>query len=147
MAKEVTAELRGRWYCDLPTIEGLAATAHQRAELGVPFPPAHLLAHRLGFDVLFKARSLCGQASLFGDVLWVAPSADIHRQELRIFHELAHALLTRERPHAHPDVWGLTLALALPPGALGKAREQRRVPRWAVGLRLEMSLAAKEGRE
>ena len=137
--KVVEAELRAAWRCDPADIEGLAEDTHVRAFAEVYFPTPRVIAERLGYTITDEHRGGCGQASLFGDELFVRPSADRKRLGLRILHELAHDLMDRHYPrHSHADVWALTLALALPRSLRRLHPLQVHVPRWAVALRLRV---------
>lgn len=137
-ADEVRKHLEQCWLLDAGFLEGVASKAHEQTHLVDPFD-AHsgdVLAARLRYLVIRSHDSVCGGGSLIERTILVRPSADDARWNLRVLHELAHALLTAEKKRfAESDAWALTLALAVPQGALKRLHEARHVPRWALALR------------
>jgi hypothetical protein len=122
---EVHAILERPWLVDVGLLEGIANDVHERTDLLDPFArgSGQILAAHLGYLVMPR-------------VLLVRSSADDLRWNLRVLHELAHALLDEEcAQHSHADVWALTLALAIPRRRFRQHQEARHVPRWAVALR------------
>lgn len=134
----VRAILHEPWQVDPADLEGIAGHAHERAMLASPVLrlSGFLLASHHRYLIVPCQRAECGIEGLFRDVLHVRPSADDARWNLRVLHELAHALLRRHHPyHGHADVWALTLALAIPRAAFRRRAEAHHVPKWAVALR------------
>lgn len=135
---EVHAILEQPWRVDVAVLEGLANDAHARVDLADPFARGSglLLAAHLGYLVIPRPDVGCGGGGLLRGVLLVRTSADDLRWNLRVLHELAHALLNESRvEHGHADVWALTLALAIPRRVYRRHPQARHVPRWAVALR------------
>lgn len=135
---EVHAILERPWLVDVGLLEGIANDVHERTDLLDPFARASglMLAAHLGYLVIPRPDVGCGVSGLLPRVLLVRPSAEDGRWNLRVLHELAHALLDEECPqHSHADAWALTLALAIPRRSFRQHHEARHVPRWAVALR------------
>lgn len=135
---EVHAILERPWLVDAALIEGIANDAHERAGLADPFARGSglLLAAHLQYLVIPRGDVGCGVSGLQPQILLVRASADDARWNLRVLHELAHALLDAGHlDHSHADVWALTLALAIPRRLFRQHQEARHVPRWAVALR------------
>lgn len=143
------AELAGEWKLKLGDLEDLAEEAHRKGALEFPFLSPVLFAATLGYAADPYHGGGCGITGLSPHVLHVRPSADVLRWNLRVLHELAHALLHRwreareGREYTHADVWGLTLMLAVPRSALKFIDLARHVPAYALKLRL---LIAREAR-
>ncbi len=132
------AILERPWLVDVAVLEGMANDAHERADLADEFAVGSglLLAAHLQYLVISRPDVGCGVGGLLPGVLLVRTSADDQRWNLRVLHELAHALLNATRSeHSHADVWALTLALAIPRRAYRRHPQARHVPRWAVALR------------
>lgn len=130
----------GRWLVDAGHLEGLASHVHELAHaiLPHPFHPAsgEALALALGYLVLRNPAAACGAACLLPGIITVRPCVCELIWNLRVLHELAHALLRLHHPqHSHADVWALTLALAAPRGTLQRLDTARHVPPWALRLR------------
>lgn len=143
-AEEVRAHLAQPWRMDPALIEGIASHAHEVTRLRDPFDAASgdVLAARLGYLVFPSDSAACGGGCVLERGLMVRPSADDARWNLRVLHELAHALLRAEKvEHGEADVWALTLALAIPRGAFRRRDGARHVPRWAVQIRAETARA------
>jgi hypothetical protein len=135
---EVHAILERPWLVDVGLLEGIANDVHERTDLLDPFArgSGQILAANLGYLVIPREDVGCGVGGLLPRVLLVRSSADDARWNLRVLHELAHALLDAEcDQHSHADVWALTLALAIPRRRFRWHHEARHVPRWAVQLR------------
>lgn len=135
---EVHAILERPWLVDVALIEGIANDVHERADLPDPFAlgSGQLLAAHLHYLVIPRHDVGCGVSGLLPRILLVRSSADDLRWNLRVLHELAHALLDEGCPqHSHADAWALTLALAIPRRCYRLHQEARHVPRWAVALR------------
>ncbi|MDO9019233.1 MAG: hypothetical protein Q8S73_02775 [Deltaproteobacteria bacterium] len=135
---EVHAILERPWLVDAGLLEGIANDVHERTNLPWPFAAGsgQILAAHLEYLVIPRQDVGCGVGGLLPRVLLVRSSADDLRWNLRVLHELAHALLDGECPqHSHADVWALTLALAIPRRSFRLHHEARHVPRWAVALR------------
>ncbi|TAK26746.1 MAG: hypothetical protein EPO40_19700 [Myxococcaceae bacterium] len=141
-AAEVRGHLERPWLLDPGLIEGTATKAHEDGHLRDAFDRASgdVLSARLGYLVLKSEHAACGGGCLLERTLVVKPSADELRWNLRVLHELAHALLEAQyaetgKRFAESDAWALTLALAVPRKAFKRRHEARHVPRWAVALR------------
>ncbi|MDB4927701.1 MAG: hypothetical protein JWM10_185 [Myxococcaceae bacterium] len=135
---EVHAILERPWLVDVGLLEGIANDVHERTDLLDPFArgSGQILAAHLGYLVIPRDDVGCGVGGLLPRVLLVRSSADDLRWNLRVLHELAHALLDEEcAQHSHADVWALTLALAIPRRRFRQHQDARHVPRWAVALR------------
>lgn len=135
---EVRAILQQPWLVDVGEVNGLADQAHERAHLLDPFAASSglILAGRNGFLVIARPDVGCGVSGLIPNVLMVRSSADDARLNLRVLHELAHAMLDKAHPHHdHADVWALSLALAIPRRVFRLHHLARHVPQWAVRLR------------
>ncbi len=146
--EDVRAALRLPWLIDAGDHEGTASRAHELAveklEVFAPFAVKSglILAGAGEYLVLDSQAVDCGASSVLAKVLLVRPSSDLRRWNLRVLHELAHALLKQSRrPHSHGDVWALTLALAVPREAFRLRAEAHHVPRWAIQLRGETARA------
>lgn len=138
------AELAAAWLVDAGHIEGLASQTHEVAHLRDPFDmdSGELLALALGLLVLRNPAAACGAACLLPGLLSARPCSCPVVWNLRVLHELAHALLRQHHPqHSHADVWALTLALAVPRGTLRRIADARHVPPWALRLRRLVSRA------
>lgn len=144
----VEAELKGEVLVGLRELEGMAQDAHDRSNLTHPFEPPVLLASDLHYAVDAVEGAACGRGGLHPFILEVRPSADIRRWNLRVLHELAHALLRawskrREgRKYTHADVWALALMLACPQRSYRDIAMARHVPAWALRLRGTLARAA-----
>ena len=141
---EVRAILERPWLVDVAVLEGMAHDAHERAGLAEPFAGGSglILAAHLGYVVIPRQDVGCGVGGLLPGVLLVRASADDLRWNLRVLHELSHALLDAGAPHhSHADAWALTLALAVPRRTYRRHPDARHVPRWAVALRRLTALA------
>lgn len=141
---EVRAILLQPWLVDAGHLEGLANQAHERAELTDPFARRSglILAGHLQYLVIPRHDIGCGASGLHRQMLLVRPCANDARFNLRVLHELAHALLdAHHAQHSHADVWALTLALAVPRCAFRQFSEADHVPRWALALRRQTSRA------
>lgn len=141
-------------------LEGIAQRAHDRLEQAilaspsgrlfalaneVIFPPAEVLAALHGYRVEQEAHwSHCGQEGVVPGWLFVQRTPDEAKLALRIFHELAEALLRprRKGSYTHADAWALTLMLAIPMRTLRHASLARHIPRWAVRLRRALARTA-----
>lgn len=135
---EVRAHLLRPWLIDPALLEGMATKAHEDTHLRDPFDQASgdVLAARLEYLVLPSHAAACGGGCLLARTLMVRPSSDEQRWNLRVLHELAHALLDAQgKDYAESDAWALTLALAVPRAAYKRRDEAHHVPKWAVMLR------------
>lgn len=144
--KKVVAILKTRWKQNVSDLEDLGVEYHNKPDppLPTPFPPSGLFAEKVGFEVHKVQGCLCGTS--FGKVLRVRPSADTQKWNLRVLHELAHAIL-RERfgdEFTHADVWALTLMLAVPRGSTRLSDLAHHVPAWVLTERAK--IARKVGR-
>lgn len=138
------AELATAWHVDAGHIEGLARETHAEAHLPDPFDgqSGEAIALALGYLVLRNPAAACGAACLLPGLLSARPSPCDRVWNLRVLHEVAHALLRAHHPHhTHADVWALTLALAVPRGHLQRAGDARHVPAWALRLRRQTARA------
>lgn len=130
--------MRESWTIDPGRLEGIASQVHEGTRLCDPFDAASgdVLAARLEFLVLRSQSAACGGGCVLKKTLLVKPSADDARWNLRVLHELAHALLDAEGvEQGEGDAWALTLMLAIPRGAFRRRHEAHHIPRWAVLLR------------
>lgn len=138
------AELVTTWLVDAGHIEGLARAAHDATHLPDPFDgqSGEAIAMALGYLVLRNPAAACGAACLLPGVLTARPDSCDLTWNLRVLHEVAHALLRRHHPHhSHADVWALTLALAVPRGTLARLSAAQHVPPWALRLRRQTARA------
>lgn len=141
----VEAELRGQMLVELKDLEGIAQELHDRSPLTHPFESPVYLAAGAGYAVDAVEGAECGRGGLHPFILEVRPSADIHRWNLRVLHELAHALLrkwreAREgRKYTHADVWALALMLACPSRSFRDVDLAHHVPAWALKLRGQLA--------
>jgi hypothetical protein len=138
------AELMTMWTVDAGHIEGLARDAHEASRLTDPFDSqsGEAIAMALGYLVLRSPASACGVACLLPGILAARPSSCGQIWNLRVLHEIAHAILRAHHPHhSHADVWALTLALAAPRGTLRRLDAARHVPPWALRLRRQTARA------
>lgn len=132
----VRRELEQDWSIPPFKLEGLATAVHSRGVVLFPFGPALRLATGNKFAVEDHDRCGCGVSGLHPRILHVQRSADTQKYNLRILHELAHALLREHHPeHTHADVWALTLMLAIPRDAFRHRDLARHVARWVAELR------------
>ena len=124
------------WSVDSGKLESLAEQAHVDAVVLFPFVAALVIAVGNRFAVEDHDACGCGVSGLHPRILHVKRSADPQKYNLRVLHELAHALLRQHYPeHTHADVWALTLMLAIPRNAFRHADLAHHVPRWVIGLR------------
>ncbi len=141
------SELQGEWMFKLRDLEDMAEAVHARGALEFPFLSPVLLAATLGYAADPYHGDRCGITGLSPHILHVRPSADVLRWNLRVLHELAHALLRRwreareGREYTHADVWGLTLMLAVPRSAMKFIDLARHVPAYALKLRAMLARA------
>lgn len=139
----------GEWKLKLRDIEDIAEEAHASGALEFPFLSPVLFAATLGYAADPYHGDKCGVTGLSPRILHVRPSADVLRWNLRVLHELAHALLRRwreareGREYTHADVWGLTLMLAVPRSAVKLIDLARHVPQYALKLRLMLARAVR----
>ena len=132
----VVKELRVKWRVDPYTLEQVAEKLHRNSKVLFPFAPALELASGLKFAVEESQRCGCGLSGLHPKILHVQRHRDVRKWNLRVLHELAHAILREEYPdHSHGDVWALTLMLACPRSAYRHIELARHVPQWALALR------------
>ncbi|MDO9020531.1 MAG: hypothetical protein Q8S73_36740 [Deltaproteobacteria bacterium] len=147
--KQVRAELEGEWKLPLRDVEDLAEAAHREGALEFPFLSPVLFAATLGYAADPYDGGGCGVTGLSPYILHCRRSADVLRWNLRVLHELAHALLRRwreareGREYTHADVWGLTLMLAVPRSALKLIDLARHVPQYALKLRGQLARAVR----
>lgn len=142
-AREVAQrELRQDWSVPPFKLEGLATAVHAKGGVLFPFGLALRLAVGNGFAVEDHDACGCGVSGLHPRILHVQRSADPQKYNLRVLHELAHALLREHSPeHTHADVWALTLMLACPRRAYRHITLARHVPAWALDLRRMLARA------
>lgn len=134
----VRSELLSPWSVDPCVLEGEAEAAHERATLLYPFAGSELLAKGHGFACVELQGYGCGLAGLIPGVLLIRPCADTSAWNLRVLHELAHAILHKRFTfYTHADVWALTLMLACPRSAFRHIAHADHVPAWALDLRRE----------
>lgn len=130
----VLSELKLQWKVDSGNLEMRADQAYRDSCLLFPFAPSENFARACGFDV--EKHEGCGCGASDGKTLRVAPTDDVREWNLRVLHELAHALLRKHYPdHTHGDVWALTLMLACPRSAFRYVAFMDHVPDWCIGLR------------
>lgn len=92
-------------------IEALAEDAHLRADLGVPFPDPLLLARRNDFTLWPTTTPPACGGPCSGQAVFYRPGLR-RTAGCEVYHGLAHGLLLRHgKPHEHPDVTALALAL------------------------------------
>ncbi len=129
-------ELRQPWSLDPYDLNEVAEKAHVDAVVLFPFVRSLALAHGNRFAVEEHESCGCGVSGLHPRILHVQSTKDPQLWNLRVLHELAHALLREHYPeHTHADVWALTLMLAIPRSAFRHADLARHVPGWVVELR------------
>lgn len=133
----VYRELRGLWSIDCGALEADAEDAHRKAVLLYPFADAELLAKGHRLTAVSMEGVGCGLAGLVPGVLLIRATADAAQWNLRVLHELAHAILRKRYPdaHTHADCWALTLMLACPRSAFRHIALADHVPSWSMDLR------------
>lgn len=140
-------ELRAARAMDLHDLQELADRAHARGDHGLLFPHAERLALALGFVVTRDGAGAAGQCGIEGlspIELFVRACREV-TFSLRVFHELAHALLRGRGQHTHGDVWVLTILLAVPRRSLPHADLARHVAKWVLRERRKIARALARG--
>lgn len=129
-AERARTELVAASHASLEDLVDLAEGALAGAGLEMLFPHAERLALELGFVVnKERAPDQCGLEGVSPRELFVR-RCKAGMMNLRIFHELAHALLRRARiRHGHGDVWALTLMLAVPRSSVKHVELADHVPK------------------
>ena len=136
--EDAAAQIAAGRRVELVDLAAIAAGVHQRAEQGLPFPHAEHLALSAGFLVERDCGGdSCGISGLVPHTLF-AKRAKEQQWNLRVFHELAHALLSG-REHTHGDVWILTLMLAVPAGSVKDTDIAEHIPKWALAKRRKIA--------
>jgi len=126
-------------------LAAIAEEAHSLADHGLPFPHAEHLALSEGYLVERDcAGDTCGISGLVPHQLFARATKE-RQWNLRVFHELAHALLAG-REHTHGDVWILTLMLAVPAGSVKHTDIAEHIPKWALAKRRRIAREMAHGR-
>lgn len=136
--EDAAAQIAAGRRAELVDLAAIAAGVHQRAAQDLPFPHAEHLALSEGFLVERDCTGAsCALSGLVPHTLMVARAKE-QAWNLRVFHELAHALLANKE-HTHGDVWILTLMLAVPAGSVKHTDVAEHVPKWALAKRRKIA--------